>query len=123
MTSTTVKDTTNPGVSSLTLITPNGGEYLSGGHTYEITWNSGYITDPNLGATPISLEYSADGGGSWTPIANSESNDGTYTWTVPNIDSIIVLVSIVATDTAGNTGFDWSSNAFTIDSTPPTVDA
>lgn len=118
-------DNTAPTIQNTTLLTPNGWENLSGGMTYEITWNSGQITDTNLWSTPITLKYSLNGWTSWTTIATAQANDGSYSWTVPNADTNVALVVIIATDLAGNgdadTSYDTSAWAFTIDSTNPIV--
>lgn len=64
---------------SLTLLSPNGGESINGGATYNITWSS-------TGLTPaVQLEYSIDNGHSWVLISNSIPNTGSYAWAVPNI--------------------------------------
>ncbi|WP_050048364.1 Ig-like domain-containing protein [Halanaeroarchaeum sulfurireducens] len=107
-------DTTAP---SVTVDQPNGGERLAGGSTFDILWTA---TDAGGIATDgIDLAYSPDGGTTWTTIATGETNDGTYTWTVPSIDSTTVLVRVQATDTSGNMGQDESDSPFEIDSTVP----
>ncbi len=114
-------DSTNPSVAAGTLTFPNGGEYLKGGSGYAITWNSGNISDTNLATTPVSLDYSTDGGTNWTPIASNEANDGTYSWTAPSVDSSNVKIRITATDKVGRTASDVSDAAFVVDSTQPTL--
>jgi len=114
-------DNTNPTIQSTTLTAPNGGEVIAGGSAFSITWNSGDITDTNLGSNPITLEYSTDGT-TWTTIVTGEANDdGSFTWNVPTIDSINVEVRITATDLAGNGVSDKSDAVFEIDSTTPSI--
>ena len=98
---------------------PNGGELLRGASAYGITWSA---SDTNFGSQPIALYYSTNGGSSYpnTIIAATE-NDGSYTWSVPAINSSAVRVRAVATDLAGNAGQDDSNANFTIDSTAPSV--
>lgn len=104
-----------------TVLTPNGGEFIKGGSSYNITWTP--TSDTNLGATPIKIEYSALGDFSDTlMLANNETNDGTYTWNpVPSVNLATAKIRITATDLAGNSSNDASNNAFTIDSMAPTT--
>ncbi|MEM2873692.1 MAG: Ig-like domain-containing protein, partial [Nitrososphaerales archaeon] len=112
-------DNTNP---TVTVTSPNGGEVWKGGDTKDITWTASddddYSHDEDL---LINLEYSPNNGGTWILIKANEPNDGTYSWTLPLIDSDEVLVRVTATDLAGNQGSDTSDDVFTIDSTAPTI--
>jgi hypothetical protein len=82
-----VKDITiNPGSSTyelvsmtwLKLLTPNSGETISSGGTYDITWES----SPNM--TTYGLRYSMDDGATWLPIKGAEHvTDNHYIWRVP----------------------------------------
>jgi len=74
---------------SLTLTAPNGGETLTSGSTYEITWASEGSVEEN-----VKLEYSTNSGGNWTTIASTTPNDGSYTWTVPDTPSSHCLVKV-----------------------------
>ncbi len=82
----------------LTLTYPNGGEELIIGTGCIITWTSeGDIAN-------VKLEYSTDGGDTYTVITDSTENDGAYTWYVPNSLSSNCLVRIRdATGTASDT--------------------
>ena len=73
---------------SITVISPNGGECWPPGSTHNITW-----TSQNAGGS-VKIEYSTNGGASWTTIVGSTSNDGSYSWTVPNTPSSNCLVRI-----------------------------
>lgn len=95
---------------------PNGGECWAGGSSHTITWNA---ADVNFGATPISIEYYD--GSSWVTIATNEANDGTFAWTVPELNIANAKIRVVAVDSADNAGNDESDNVFSIDSTDPTV--
>ena len=97
------------------VIQPNGGERLIGGETYEIRWNA---SDLHLAPNPISIDYSINGGGSWTLIASNLSNTGSYNWTVPGVISNNSLVRVRAVDLAGNVGHDESNATFTITYVP-----
>jgi photosystem II stability/assembly factor-like uncharacterized protein len=86
---------------------PNGGEILTANNSDFILWN-----DPSL--PQVKLEYSTDGGSSWTFIANATSFSGTgyYAWTVPNVASSNCLVKI--TNVANASDFDISDASFQI---------
>lgn len=94
------------------LISPNGGETLTGLSSHEIQWS----VSGDLASSPISLYYSTNGGSSYpNTIATGLSNGGTYTWTVPDISSSTVKVKIVAQGlVATNIGSDESNANLTI---------
>ncbi len=73
---------------TITLLVPDGGEVLKGGANVNITWTAS--DDATLPASCIKLEY-ADGG-SYTVIASGLANTGSYSWTVPTIDSADVQI-------------------------------
>ncbi len=90
--------------------TPDGGERLRAGTPYDITWTA---TD-DTGVTSVNISYSTNNGGSYLPIADDEDNDGTYTWTVPEVASTTCLVKVKAGDKTGKTGEDESDAVFRI---------
>jgi len=100
---------------SVTVQSPNGGETLACNSTPSITWT----------ATPtdatIEIQYSSDGGATWTQVASGEANDGAYPWTVPCIDSDQCLVRLIARDACQGQGADTSDGVFTITTAPEAV--
>jgi hypothetical protein len=64
------------GLPSVTVLSPNGGESFQQGSTQNITWNA----SDDVGVTAIDLDYSTDGGASWTVIAAGLGNTGSYAW-------------------------------------------
>ncbi|MFH1386258.1 MAG: hypothetical protein ABIH50_01155, partial [bacterium] len=87
---------------TVTVEAPNGGEILTGGGTYTITWEA---TDVGgLMSGPITLRYSQDSGATWTQIAASLANTGTYSWSVPVINKTTCRVSVEAEDNVGLIG-------------------
>ncbi len=95
-----------PEPSTLTLIAPNGGENLSGGVPFPITWISTGSTSNVL------LEYSVNGGLVWTPIA-TVSNTGLYGWLAPPIQSNECRIRI--SDAAHPSVSDISDGMFVIE--------
>ncbi len=92
---------------SLTIVTsPNGGESWAVGSTRSIAWSR------VSSMTSVNIDYSTDGGGSWTAIAAGAANTGSYAWTVPYTpsDSCLVRVSDAADPGSG----DGSDAAFSI---------
>jgi len=109
-------DKTAPSIQTATLTSPNGAESWGGNTVHPITWTAGDITDATSGFASITLQYSTDGS-TWTDIATGELNDGSYSWTTPDIDSSTVTVRIIAIDTAGLTASDASDAGFRLTKT------
>ncbi len=107
-------DTTPPAV---TLMAPNGGELWAGGQSHAITWTASDAV--GLAPVPIALSVSYDAGATWSVLAASLPNTGSFDWTPPVIDNNRVLVQVEAIDQAGNRGSDRSDMVFTLDSTTP----
>ena len=107
-------DTTPPTVA---LTAPNGGEIWAGGQSYAITWTASDAV--GLGPTPIALSISYDAGATWTTLAVSLPNTGSYNWTPPAINNDRALVQIEAIDQAGHRSVDRSDAVFTLDSKAP----
>jgi hypothetical protein len=108
-----VIDGTNP---SVVLSSPNGGETFTAGDWCEIAWS---VTEAN--PYTITLEYSTNGGASWTLIDTFDWDFGSYWWEVPAVNSNACRVRVKATDGAGNFGQDMSDANFTISSPTLTV--
>ena len=95
------------------LESPDGGELLVSGTTYEIEWSA--IDD--VAVTGIDLRYSTDGGASFPYlIASGLANDGREPWTVPTLPGVVdrVVLQVDAHDGTGNRGRDWSDSLLEI---------
>lgn len=108
----------NASTPTLTLTSPNGGEYLKGGSNSNITWTTSGLP---AGAATIALEYSTDSGSTWTSIATGETDDGTYSWNVPGWDDSEVRVRATVTDAYNVQTSDISNADLTIDSALPAL--
>ncbi len=86
---------------------PNGGEMLSGGDDYTITWASSNIDNVNI-------LFSRDDGAFWDGVAASvPAGSGSYVWTVPDIDSDKCLIRVESLD--GSMIYDMSDGVFSIE--------
>jgi predicted methyltransferase len=95
---------------SITLTNPNGGNTLSAGNNYNITWSATNVANVNL-------ELSTNGGSSWNSIVtNISATTGSYNWSVPATPTTTARVRVSsATNSAVN---DASDANFTIDQSP-----
>ncbi|BCR06700.1 hypothetical protein DESUT3_37690 [Desulfuromonas versatilis] len=101
--------------SALAVVSPNGGETLTGGTTHTIQWAA------HTGATNYLVRYSTNGGASWNPVASVTGTS--FVWTVPAADSANCLVRVTAYGAGGAwLANDVSNGPFTIlPGTPPSV--
>ena len=98
----------------VTVISPNGGEIWNSGEVRDIVWNA----DASIAS--VSIEYSADSGGNWAPVASDIANSGTHAWTVPATPSPNCLVRVSASESANN--YDISDLEFTIATLAPALE-
>lgn len=92
----------------VTVIWPNGGEVLFIGHTYSILWEA----SDNVGITSTDIDYSTDGGNTWTDVVELEGNPEEYDWTVPGPPTSEGRIKVTCFDYAGNAGWDMSDSNF-----------
>jgi hypothetical protein len=91
---------------TITVSSPNGGERLTAASTYTIKWTStGTVGN-------VKIEYTSNNGSNWFTITSSTSNDGAYSWKVPNIASTKCKVRIK--EAADSIPVDTSNAVFTI---------
>ncbi|MCX6155970.1 MAG: T9SS type A sorting domain-containing protein [Candidatus Kapabacteria bacterium] len=92
---------------SISLINPNGGESLTPMKSYQINWTT-------TASAQVYLEFSSDGGFSWSRIINNSilSNSKAYGWTIPDVSSTNCLVRIV--DAISGYILTKSKNTFSI---------
>ena len=89
---------------TITVLSPNGGETLTGCTSSTISWSTSGIGSPYF-----DIDYSPDNGSSWVAIAsNYFSPGGTYSWTLPNISSGSFLVRV---SLSSNSAIKDQSNA------------
>lgn len=94
---------------------PNGGESLNPGDSVDILW----LSDDDQSVSNVDLLLSTDGGATFpTVIASQTADDGSFTWTVPDVFTTQARIRVVARDAQANTGSDDSDANFAINGTP-----
>jgi M6 family metalloprotease-like protein len=93
-------------ISNIQVMNPNGGEVWFYGAPKTIRW-SALNSSGN-----VKIEYSINGGATWTTLVASTSNNGSYLWNqVPNLFSLNCFLRITHLSTGWT---DISNNAFAI---------
>ncbi len=80
---------------SVIIRAPMEAEALSAGQQYVITWD---VVGANTNYA--NLYYSIDGGADYTLIERNALNSGSYSWTIPSINTNRAVVKVAATDLA-----------------------
>ncbi len=96
--------------SSITVLTPNGGEDWPTGLAQTIQWDSN-----NLSGN-VKIELSRNGGNTYETLFANTSNDGSQTWAVSGLASNNCRIRISSIDTPSVS--DLSDGAFTISDSP-----
>ncbi len=81
-----------PSTPTIRVTAPNGGERLVSGSRFAVTW---FATDSRGEAK---IDYSINGGETWTEITGATENDGEYDWTIPDHSSEVCLVRVSEAD-------------------------
>jgi photosystem II stability/assembly factor-like uncharacterized protein len=76
----------NSSTPTLTVNSPNGGDYLNQGYWYNITWSRNNVP-------LVNLSYSTDNGSSWNSLLSGVNADSYY-WNVPAVSSTQCLVKV-----------------------------
>lgn len=76
------------GADTITLVSPNSGSVHTGSPT-TINWtnNGGFSRN-------VTIEYSTDGGTTYSTVASNIANTGSYTWTVPNTTTTLGRIRV-----------------------------
>lgn len=97
----------------VTVISPNGGETMPAGTLRTITW----AASGGTGALTISIDFSSNGGASFTSVASGLANTGSHSWSVPNTPTTQGRIRVTAAD-AQTQANDISDANFTITAAP-----
>jgi hypothetical protein len=78
-----------------------------------------WISDHVRTITAVDIELSIDGGQTFATVAANEANDGSFTWTVPDVYASQARLRVTARDAQGASGSDLNDAAFAITGTQP----
>jgi hypothetical protein len=117
---TVARDASGPTVASGVFTFATGSIYL-GTQSMTVTWDTSKITSTgaSLGSTPI--EIRANFGTGIVTIVSATENDGSYSFTLPSVDTATAFLQLRAYDSLGNLSNSVSSDTFAVDSTPPHI--
>ena len=109
----TIQETENPDVA---IIAPNGGDVLNIGDPYTVQWTA---TDSS-GIDYVNIDFSPDGGQSWSPLVSHWDDPNSYEWT-PWVPTNNGRLRITAYDIFGNSMSDLSDGSFSISGDPGSI--
>ncbi len=93
---------------SITIVSPNGGENWAKGSTHAISWtktgNSGQYVKVELYKTGVLNRI----------ISSNTSNDGSYSWAIPSVQTIGSDYKVKVISISNSIYNDWSNNYFKI---------
>jgi C1A family cysteine protease/uncharacterized protein YndB with AHSA1/START domain len=90
-------DSTPP---TVTISSPGSYTTVSPGQNLAVSWSA----SDNKAVASVTLQYSSNGGSSWTTIADNQPKSGSYTWTIPTPTASSLTLKVTARDTSGNVG-------------------
>ncbi len=93
-------------IPSITVTSPNGGESWYVNSSHNITWSSANFSGN------VKIDLSINGGSTWSTVAASVANSGSYTWTVPNSPATTCKIRVA--DATDSDPTDMSNSNFTI---------
>jgi hypothetical protein len=97
---------------SITVTSPNGGEYWEPGTSHSITWSSS-----DAGSYVIIYLYKNDV--SYSTIVSPTANDGSYTWSISSSQSESDYYQVKIVDYYDSGVYDLSDDYFTIEESTP----
>lgn len=94
---------------TLMITAPNGGQVLTEGSPYKITWNS----STSLAGMQVLVDYSLDSGATWSNSGDGPVDSNYYDWILPlHLSSNLCLVKVYVIGLPGIA--DTSDNVFSI---------
>jgi FtsP/CotA-like multicopper oxidase with cupredoxin domain len=104
-------------IETVRLVAPNGGEVLTGGTVFPVTWKTNATRYP---VTVTRLYWSPNNGLTWALVTSLPGNPGVYDWTLPVRAAALTGVRARVVLFAGSTvvGSDVSNARFTIQPAP-----
>ena len=102
----------------VTVLAPVGSEVWFQESVHDIEWTA----TGAIGVAFVDLDYSTDGGASWSSIVSGLANTGSYAWTVPDPPTTTARVRVTAHDSAEGVGQGASAGDFEIGALMVSVD-
>ena len=100
-------------------VTAPSGQLLLVGTTQNITWNVANTSDGVVNAPLVNILMSTDGGYTYPlTIASGVPNNGSYAWSVPEINTTTGRIMVIS---SSGTFFNITDNNIAISSTMPTL--
>lgn len=93
---------------AVTVMSPNGAEEIEAGSSEVIRWTT------NGNVSFVNIFYSPDAGETWDEVVRNYQNSETYTWTVPETETINGVIKVEATDMVLVTATDISDAVFSV---------
>lgn len=122
--SSNAQATSTPLTYDIAFSAPAAAAAYSADDSIVITWSTAGGTGT---VAAVNLDYSTDGGSTFTSIVTATANDGSYTWTAPDISAQSVTIRGQATDlltvldTATSNAFSIGTEATTTEDTSTTT--
>ena len=107
-------DVTKPTVRAAAAVEGPGGQPDS----LAISWEA---SDQMLAARPVTILFSENPGGPWTPLAAGLENTGRYTWMLDNRPPARLYLRVEVRDEAGNVGVHEPGEPILLDRAKPSV--
>ncbi|HLE45588.1 MAG TPA: Ig-like domain-containing protein, partial [Thermoplasmata archaeon] len=110
-----------PGIPSVIVTAPNGGEDWTGGSAHTVAWTT---TDPDDATLTVNVSLSVDDGATYPFLLFSSTlpvGANSYDWTLPLVDTGTARIRVCALDGGGRSACDASDGPFGIDSTAPAL--
>jgi len=79
---------------------PLAGSHLAAGSLVQVRWQ----TPSSVAVQSVTLLLSVDGGGTWRLTASGQPDIGSYTWTVPDVQTDEAKVAVVLVESADASG-------------------
>ena len=98
-----------PAPPEVTILSPDGGEFITGMHN--ITWNA---TSEHFPKEDLRVKIELFDGYSYIPIAENLTNTGIYHWDTTTVNDGSYMIKVAATDPKGLNASDTSDGWFTV---------
>ena len=95
------------------LTNPTGGEVMAPNDNFDITWTQ----SDDIGVVHVEILLSTDSGANYDYTIASGALNGSFSWTVPEMNGDFNRVKVICYDTAGNSTEDASAADFKIGTT------